>query len=265
MFGYIVKGICALMATGALIAPSSAAELQSTNKSAYEDALDKVNHIHGAETCESIPPSTYESFLIFNPSNLQTYYFRSYCFQRVAAQMRDLKLCDQVKERKALFLDGSGISLEACQHAVLDKKSKDFEERVMPESIHKIERVDLRSASSGDLEIRVFPAGSLWGTYKFSVALVDGSGKLIGILNELETHLSDRRDPLFVSVPHRRIEELAGSAGLCGKALAVRVGIKLLRDDKGQLQRSALPPADLESTVIQSLQPGYKMPSGCGK
>src|SRR5579872_6198371 len=105
MLGFFVKGTGLVLAVAALIAVYAAADYLVFQKSAYEDALDKINNIHGVETCKSIPASTYESFLIFNPSNVQTYYFRSYCFQRVAGDTRDESLCDQVRERKALFLD----------------------------------------------------------------------------------------------------------------------------------------------------------------
>jgi hypothetical protein len=253
MFLYAMKGMAALPLIFAMANAYPASGSQMLNKSAYEDALEKMNHIRGVETCESIPASTYESFLIFAPSNMQTYYFRSSCFQQVAVQTRDAKLCDQVIERKAMLLDGSGISTNACHKAVLEQMNKDFAERVRPESIHKIERVELSTAPSGDIEVRVFPAGSLWGTYRFSVALVGGSGDVVGMLNELDTHLSDRKDPLFASVPRRKIEELAGSRKGCGGNLAIRASLKLLRDDKGQLQRSNLSPAQLESTFNQSL------------
>ena len=248
-----MKGMAALPLILAMANAYPASGFQMLNKSAYEDALEKVNHIRGVETCESIPASSYESFLIFNPSNIQTYYFRSYCFQQVAVQTRDAKLCDQAIERKAMLLDGSGVSSNACHKAVLEQMNKDFSERVRPESIHKIERVELSTAPSGDIEIKVFPVGSLWGTYKFSVALVNGSGEIVGMLNELDTHLSDRKDPLFASVPRRKIEELTSSRKGCGGNLAIRANLKLLRDDKGQLQRSNLSPAQLESTFNQGL------------
>jgi hypothetical protein len=263
MIGRFVKSIAVLLAGAALLPAYAAADYLVFQKSAYEDALDKINHIRGAETCQSIPASTYESFLIFNPSNLQTYYFRSYCYQRVAVDTRDESLCDQVKERKALFLDGSGISPAACRKAVGEIRSKDFAERVRPESVHKIQRVEITTAPSRDIELRVTPVGSLWGSYRFSVTLLDGSGRDVGVLSDIETHLSDRNDVLFASLQRRKIEALMGAQNGCGKAASVRIGLTLLRDDAGQLKRSSLSTQQIESTATEALPVKSTQPADC--
>ena len=218
MFAYIAKGMGALLMVFALFAAYTALDYLLFQKPSYEDALDKMNHMHGVETCQSIPASTYETFLIFNPSNIQTYYFRSYCFQRLAVDTRDEKLCDQVKERKSLSFDGSGISSTSCRKAVIEIKNKDFAARVRPEYVHKIESIKIDIALSGDLEVRAVPAGTLWGTYRFSVSLLDSSGTDLGMLYEIETHLSDRKDPLFTSLQRRKIHERIGSQNGCGRS-----------------------------------------------
>lgn len=263
MVGRFVKSIAVLLAVAALLPAYAAADYLVFQKSAYEDALDKINHIRGVETCQSIPASTYESFLIFNPSNIQTYYFRSYCYQRVAVDTRDESLCDQVRERKALFLDGSGVSPAACRKGLDEIRNKDFAERVRPESVHKIQRVEITTALSGDIELRVTPMGSLWGTYRFSVALLDSSGRDVGVLSDIETHLSDRNDVLFASLQRRKIQAFTGAQNGCGKDLSIRVGLKLLRDDAGQLKRSSLSAQQFESTVTQALPIKARASDGC--
>jgi hypothetical protein len=263
MFAYIAKGIAALLVLLALFVAYSVADYLLFQKPAYEDALDKVNHMHGVETCRSIPATTYETFLLFNPSNLQTYFFRSYCFQEVAVQTRDENLCDQVKERKAIFLNGSGVSPMACRKAVAEIRNKDFAERVRPESVHKIESIKIDSAPSGDIEVRFVPAGTLWGTYRFTISLIDPSGADLGMLNDLETHLSDRRDPLFASLQLRKIQALTAGRNGCGKIFALRIDLKLLRDDHAQLQRSNLSANQLESTARQDLPLKSTEPSSC--
>lgn len=263
MLAYIAKGIGVLLAVFALFVAYSVVDHLVFQRSAYEDALDKMNHMHGVETCQSIPASTYETFLLFNPSNVRTYYFRSYCFQQVAVQARDEKLCDQVIERKSLFFNGSGVSLAACRTAVTEIKSKDFAARVRPESVHKIESIKFDAAPSGDLEVRVVPAGTLWGTYSFSVSLLDSTGADLGKVFEIETHLSDRKDPLFTSLQRRKIQEMIASRDACGKGLNLRIDLKLLRDDAGQLQRSNLSATQLQSTARQSLPLKFTDPTGC--
>jgi hypothetical protein len=243
---YIILGVIAILAIYALGS-------FAWNKLSYEDALQKINNIKGVETCQSIPSHTYNTFLIFNPSDYQTYYFRSECYQKVALQTRDVKLCDQVKERKSFFLNGSAVSQQACLKAVNNQESQDFAERVKPESIHKIEKVEINPTLSGDFDVKVFPAGTLWGTYKFSVSLLDSSGKFIGILDELDTHLSDRKDPLSTTLYRQKIQQLVGSQLKSGQMYNIQVSLKLLRDDAGQLQRSNLSQTQLESIKNQSI------------
>ena len=263
MFAYIAKGIAALIVLLALFVAYSVADYLLFQKPAYEDALDKINHMHGVETCRSVPSTTYETFLLFNPSNLQTYYFRSDCFQQVAVQTRDENLCDQVNERKSIFFDGSGVSATACRKAVAEARNKDFAERVRPESVHKIESIKIESAPSGDIEVRFVPAGTLWGTYRFTISLIDRSGADLGMLNDLETHLSDRRDPLFSSLQRRKIQALTAGRNGCEKVFALRIDLKLLRDDHGQLQRSNLSADQLESMGTQSLPLKTTQPADC--
>jgi hypothetical protein len=263
MFAYVAKGAAALLVLLALFVAYFVADYLLFQKHAYEDALGKINHMHGVETCQSIPPTTYETFLLFNPSNLQTYYFRSSCFQELAVQTRAENLCDQVKERKSIFFNGSGVSPTACRKAVADIRNKDFAERVRPESVHKIESIKIDSAPSGDIEVRFVPAGTLWGTYRFTISLIDPSGAELGNLYDLETHLSDRRDPLFASLQRRKIQALTDGRNACGKIFALRIDLKLLRDDHGQLQRSNLSANQLESTATQSLPLKVTEPADC--
>ena len=56
MFAYIAKGVAALLVLVALFVAYSVADYLLFQKHAYEDALDKINHMHGVETCQSIPP-----------------------------------------------------------------------------------------------------------------------------------------------------------------------------------------------------------------
>jgi ABC-type transport system involved in cytochrome c biogenesis ATPase subunit len=83
------------------------------------------------------------------------------------------------------------------------------------------------------------------------------------MLNDLETHLSDRRDPLFASLQRRKIQALTAGRNGCGKVFALRIDLKLLRDDHGQLQRSNLSADQLESMGTQSLPLKTTQPADC--
>ena len=145
------------------------------------------------------------------------------------------------------------MSQQACLKAVKSQESQDFSERVKPESIHKIEKMEISPTPSGDFNVTVFPVGTLFGTYKFSFSLLDNSGKFIGILDELDTHLSDRKDPLSTTIYRQKIQQLVGSQIKSGQVYNVQVSLKLLRDDAGQLQRSNLSQTQLESIANQSI------------
>ena len=51
MFAFIAKGVAALLVLLALFVAYSAADYLLFQKPPYEDALDKMNHMHGVETC----------------------------------------------------------------------------------------------------------------------------------------------------------------------------------------------------------------------
>src|SRR5262249_47719011 len=48
--------------------------------------------------CQAIDPGAYQSGLLFNPEGYRSFYVRSECLQKTAAEFRDESLCAQVKE-----------------------------------------------------------------------------------------------------------------------------------------------------------------------
>ncbi len=58
--------------------------------------------------CEAIDPRDYQSGLLFNPDGYRSYFVRSECFQRVAREFRDSSLCEQVRQRRSLFVSSWG-------------------------------------------------------------------------------------------------------------------------------------------------------------
>lgn len=81
----------------------------------------------GVKRCESIDASEYQSGLSFNPDGYRSYYVSSECFQRVAVEFRDERLCSQVKERRSLFSSSWGYSKANWQKLVREGIAADRE------------------------------------------------------------------------------------------------------------------------------------------
>lgn len=117
--------------------------------------------------------------MIFNPSGWQTYYRRSYCFQRAAAKLRDEALCENVRERKSFFFDGSGVSRQACLAGVADQKTqdrRDADAHLAPKA-HSLARTEIRKDGNGtDFNMLVSLTGGKSGTYALTVSAQRPSG-----------------------------------------------------------------------------------------
>lgn len=246
ILAYCISGILVCIVAYTLIA-------QHKNQQAYEDALQKTNSTPTKEICASLSSSAFESWLLFNPANYQAYYFRSECYQKLAVLNRDAELCDEVIEYRSLFLNGSAISQASCLTAVKKQISQDFAAKVMPEAIHRIDRVEVHQTSAGDWNITVIPAGALWGSYRLSVTLLNSSGQVIGPLDKMETQLSDRTDPLLIMLYRKNIRALVASPIKTGQSFTLQIKLLLLRDDGGQLERSHLLPEQLESRTTATI------------
>lgn len=214
-----------------------------------QDALEKINNIRREEICESISSKAYETVLIGNSKNYQTFYFRSECYQKMAIQNRDEILCDKVEERKSIFFDGSAISQQACLEAVKKKMNQDFTERVRPETIHRIQSVNISQIPNADTaNVKVSTNGSLWSTYEFSILLYNQNSEFVGVLHTLETHMgSSGSNNLGTIIYKRDLQKLLGQDYRDGQEYLLEVKLKLIKDDAGQLQRSNLSEAELES------------------
>ena len=70
--------------------------------------------------CQDIDPSEYHTGLIFNPEGYRSFYVRSECFQQAAVQFRDRALCDEVRQRRALFSSSWAISANRCRELVAE-------------------------------------------------------------------------------------------------------------------------------------------------
>lgn len=90
----------------------------------------------------------------------------------------------------------------------------------------------------------------------FHVSALDHEGNLLGVVEQLETHLSARRDPLSTTVYRAKLLGAATPAASTLKPrepFLIEARLKLLRDDAGLLARSSVPPAALESVQRTSI------------
>jgi hypothetical protein len=78
-------------------------------------------------TCQAIDAGEYQTGLFFNPDEYRSYYARSLCYQNAAITFGDIKLCDLVKQRRALFSSSWGYSKSNCRKLVSDGIAKDRE------------------------------------------------------------------------------------------------------------------------------------------
>jgi hypothetical protein len=84
-----------------------------------------VRRAAAVKQCETIDPASYQSGLYFNPDGYRSYYLRSECFQKVAIRFRDVSLCAQVKQRRALLSSSWGYSPGNCRTLVAATLAKD--------------------------------------------------------------------------------------------------------------------------------------------
>src|SRR3546814_11692364 len=81
------------------------------------------------ERCQRMDPADYVTGLLFNPSGMKTYFKRSSCLQAIAVDYRDASLCEDVRERKSLFFDGSEISRASCERRGEERARSDPKDR----------------------------------------------------------------------------------------------------------------------------------------
>jgi len=227
-------GVAAIMAGCAIM------DLIWSEMISKED-LARSNNIRGVETCREMSHQSFQTWLIFNPKDRETYYIRSECVQRMAVRDRDEGLCSEVVERKSLYFDGSAISPAACREAVQKQKEQDLAGRVQAGTIRRIQSVSVIRTPAGDADVHVSSQGSLGGTYRLTLSLLDAEGQTLGKLAELETHMGGPAiDELAVIIYRRDVLRIAGPRFHPGERYVLDASLELLRDDAGQLKRSGI-------------------------
>lgn len=179
---------------------------------AAEDKSDKPQRI---ARCEAIPWSDYQSWMIFNPSDLQTLYRRSQGLQKLAVSVRDITLCNRVRERKAMFLDGSGISAQRCRSLVNAQITRDSEAAQQLGELHRLRQLRLaRNGNGRDIDIHMVTRGDTYNRYRLTLVLHEQQGKLIGTLYDKVQTLGQGEGEVVLFIPQSELLQLIGTPGV---------------------------------------------------
>src|SRR3546814_4174525 len=127
------------------------------------------------ERCQRMDPADYVTGLLFNPSGMKTYFKRSSCLQAIAVDYRDASLCEDVRERKSLFFDGSAISRASCERRVEERARSD--PTVIISDIHRLADVPyFRNGNGRDIAVRVGFSGCYRPQYDLTGSMVEEAG-----------------------------------------------------------------------------------------
>jgi hypothetical protein len=131
--------------------------------------------------CEAISPKEYQTGLAFNPDGYRSMYMRSACLQRAAVLFRVPKLCDQVKQRRALFSSSWGYSKGNCLKLVAEGAQRDSVEIERLRTAYRagpVRLVDIRLERNGNgRDVDVIPtfAPGYAAGYQLRVELLVGA------------------------------------------------------------------------------------------
>jgi hypothetical protein len=111
------------------------------------------------------------------PGGGRTYYYRSACYQELARRTGNPSWCAQVKERKTLFGDGSGVSPAQCERQVAQVQSNRAEQKASAarhaaavQGSFTVRSVKATEQPQGDWQLAVTLEGRLPGRYRLEVA-----------------------------------------------------------------------------------------------
>jgi len=125
----------------------------------------------------AIPPRKAVSWLLFNPTGMQTYYERSRCLQETAVRLRAPALCNGVRERKSWFLDGSAYSPLACRAAVREQEQQDAASAKTLRAPQALRRVWIeRNGNGRDFDVHLLTSGGAGGGLHLRLSLLDAGG-----------------------------------------------------------------------------------------
>lgn len=144
--------------------------------------LDRYSPATLEVACAQMSPHSYASGLTDGawmalPGGGRTYYYRSACYQELARRTGNANWCAQVKERKTLFGDGSGVSPAQCERQVAQVQSDRAELQARAarhaaavQGAFAVSSVKASEQTQGDWLLLVKLEGRLPGRYRLEVA-----------------------------------------------------------------------------------------------
>jgi hypothetical protein len=151
--------------------------------------------------CMAIPPRKAASWLLFNPTGMQTYYALARCLQEAAVQLRAPALCSGVRERKAWFLDGSAYSPSACLAAVRHRKQRDASAAKNLHAPQALQRVWIERNDNGrDFDVHLLTSGGAGGGLHLRLSLLDAVG-IEHVLRDGTQPMDDKPGELNLLLP----------------------------------------------------------------
>ncbi len=129
------------------------------------------------DRCEAISADRYQTGLIFNPEHLETTYDRSSCFQALAEELRDPRLCRLARERKSWFFDGSGISPQVCAASVARRIRLDKAKAARMQPPQRLAGLVLyRDGNGRDIDVHLRMSGGAAGRYWLRISATGPDG-----------------------------------------------------------------------------------------
>jgi hypothetical protein len=171
-------------------------------------------HAAAVRTCEAINARESQSGLFFNPDGYRSYYLRSQCNQKAAVKFRDIKLCEKVRQRRALFSSSWGYSKSNCRKKVgeeitkdreaIDRMKKDYEQGHVRLSDFRIER----NGNGRDFDIiPVFTGTGAHGYLLVFEIIREQSGAPPVLLKASGFHLEGETNRIRMYVPQQDIRK----------------------------------------------------------
>ncbi|MGY0559251.1 hypothetical protein ACW7G2_00800 [Luteimonas sp. A277] len=206
------------------------------------------------ERCRRIDPAEYSTGMLFNPPGMKTTYKRSTCLYSLAREYRDESLCEEVRERKSLFFDGSAITRENCEQRVREVMAGDPE--VVIADVKRLADVRwFRNGNGRDFDVHVRTSGSYAHRYELTVLMLDKAGAPGQVLwrNEYGRRAVDQR--LQVRIPEPDMAAAAAALGL-QPPYRFRVTFALVEPTLAEVEQfAAMSPGERESSVEQVFDP----------
>jgi hypothetical protein len=206
------------------------------------------------ERCWRMDPKDYSTAMFFNPPGMKALYKRSSCLQGLAVRYRDASLCEEVRERKSLFFDGSAISRASCEQRVQERARND--PKVVISDIHRLADVAyVRNGNGRDIDVRVGFSGSYQHRDELTVSMVDETGANIETLHRNDYWRGASTGALHIVVRQAKIAAAAEALAL-EPPYRFRVTLALVEPSLAEVRQFASLPRELrESSIERRIDP----------